>query len=304
MSRRVQRSLRPRAAAAPPAAEAGQATAPAAPRESETFDALRARIKDRYDTLSPHLQRLARYALEDPNLFALETIVAIAERAQVQPSTLIRFAKEFGYTGFSQMQQVFKLRLIEGGPAYRERAYRHRKRLEGQAADNPVAVLAEFADASALCLERLKESVKPEAFEQALAMLGKAQQIYVIGQRRAFPIAAYVAYGMTRLEYRCTLFDFVGGMVPQQAATLHGDDLLVAVAFAEYTPAVVDIVRDVHIRGVPILAITDVPSSPLARYSTLSFLVDDMDVHRFRPIAGAICLVQSLMIALGATREG
>jgi hypothetical protein len=28
-----------------------------------------------------------------------------------------------------------------------------------------------------------------------------------------------------------------------------------------------------------------------------------MDVHRFRPIAGAICLVQALMIALGATRE-
>jgi DNA-binding MurR/RpiR family transcriptional regulator len=301
MSRGLQRTTRQRGATT--SAPAGERRAKAAATASETFDALRARIKDRYESLSPHLQRLSRYALEDPNLFALETIIAIAERAQVQPSTLIRFAKEFGYTGFSQMQQVFRLRLIEGGPAYRERAYRHRKRLEAQAADNPVAVLAEFADASALCLERLKETVQPEAFQKALAMLRAARHIYVIGQRRAFPIAAYVAYGMTRLEYRCTLLDFVGGMVPQQAATLQGDDLLVAVAFAEYTPAVVDIVHDVHIRGVPILAITDVPSSPLARHSSLSFLVDDMDVHRFRPIAGAICLVQAMMIALGATRE-
>ena len=109
--------------------------------------------------------------------------------------------------------------------------------------------------------------------------------------------------GLSRLELRCTFLDFVGGMAPQQAATMRASDLLFAVAFAEYTPAVVDIVQDVHLRGVPVLAITDVPESPLARYSSLSFLVDEADTHQFRPIAGAICLVQTLMIALGAGRE-
>ncbi len=76
----------------------------------ETFDSLRDRITARYDDLSPHLQRLARIALEDPNSVALETVAAIAARVGVQPSTLIRFAKEFGYSGFSQMQKIFKLR--------------------------------------------------------------------------------------------------------------------------------------------------------------------------------------------------
>ena len=120
-----------------------------------SFDTLRHELQERYDGLSPHLQRLARRALEDPNAFALETVVRLAEDAQVQPSTLIRFAKEFGYSGFSDMQKVFKVRLIEGAPVYRELIYRHRDQLENAAKEDPISILREFTDASILCLERL-----------------------------------------------------------------------------------------------------------------------------------------------------
>lgn len=264
----------------------------------QSFDALRHALQERYDDLSPHLQRLARFALDDPNAFALETVTRLADVADVQPSTLIRFAKELGYSGFSDMQKIFKLRLIEGAPAYRERIYRHRDSLEKAAKDDPAAILNEFTDASIMCLERLRDSVQPETLAQALALMDRADTIYVIGQRRAFPIASYLAYGLTRLERRCQLLDFVGGMVPQQIATLRQTDLLIAIAFAEYTPAVVDAVTDAHIRGIPMFTLTDVPTSPLARHSDLYFCVDDADIHRFRPIAGSISLVQSLIIGL------
>ena len=45
--------------------------------------------------------------------------------------------------------------------------------------------------------------------------------------------------------------------------------LLVAVSFAEYAQPVVDAVSDAHIRNVPVLAITDAITSPLARHSGL-----------------------------------
>ena len=51
-------------------------------KESETFDAFRVRLRSRYEDLSPHLQRLARLALEDPNAFALDTVTGIAGRAE------------------------------------------------------------------------------------------------------------------------------------------------------------------------------------------------------------------------------
>ena len=263
-----------------------------------SFDTLRRQIHKAYDALSPHLQRVAQHALDDPNAFALETVATLSSRSGVQPSTIIRFAKEFGYSGFSEMQQVFKLRLIEGAPAYRERIFDHKRQLAASTREDPLAVLHEFCDASALCLEQLKDTIDGDDLRRAVTMLQEAEHIYVVGQRRAFPIASYFAYGLVRLERRCQLLDFVGGMVLQQVATMRSTDLLVAVSFTEYAPSVVEVVRDAHIRGIPTLTITDLPSSPLAMHGTVWFTVDNADVHQFKPIAGAIALVQSLIIAL------
>ena len=57
------------------------------PAPPASFDSLRAAIHDRYERLSPHLQRIARFALDDPNRFALGTVAGIAQATEVQPSS-------------------------------------------------------------------------------------------------------------------------------------------------------------------------------------------------------------------------
>jgi DNA-binding MurR/RpiR family transcriptional regulator len=265
---------------------------------SETFETLRARIRARFDDLSPHLQRLARLALEDPNRFALQTIAATAAVAEVQPSALIRFAREFGYDGFSALQQVFKLRLIEGASAYREQVYEAHT-----AATEPgdaMRVLAECVDDMAASLQRLKTSICSDDLAKGIDLLRGASHIYVAGLRRSRPIAAYLAYGLIRMERPCSLLDIDGGMAAQQVANMRGSDVLAAVAFAEYAPAVVDVVRDAYLRGSPVLAITDVPSSPLVRNSYVAFRFDEAPTAAFRPISGPLALVQTLIVSLSA----
>ncbi len=269
----------------------------------ESFDQLRPVMHEKFDELSPHLQRLASFALDDPNTFALETVVSIAGATGVQPSSLVRFAKAFGYSGFTEMQKVFRLRLIEGAASYRNDIYAERGKLERAAEDDPLAIFHEFTGASILALEQFRETVDGKSLKRAIHMMDAAAHIYVIGLRRAFPVAAYVAYGLTRLEYRCQLLDFVGGMVPQQVTTMTPKDLLIAISYAEYAPPVVDVVKDAHIRGIPVLTITDTLSSPLARNAAVCFTMNDADVHRFRPLAATMGLVQSLIIALGYLRD-
>lgn len=262
----------------------------------ETFDALRGRIRDRFDDLSPHLQRIARLALDQPNQLALQTIAVIARSLDVQPSTLIRFAKEFGYDGFSGMQQVFKLRLIEGAPVYRERMYE--ERFAAGRPEEVDATLNGCVDALIASLERLRREVRPEDLARAVELCVSARHIYVAGLRRSRPIATYFAYGMNRLERRCSLLDFGGGMAAQQVANMGHRDLLVAVAFTPYASAVVDVVRDANLRRLQIVAITDTDSSPLARDATLAFSVDREATGLFRPISGAIGLVQTIIESL------
>ena len=235
-------------------------------------------------------------ALEKPNDFALNTVVGIAGDLEVQPSTLIRFAKEFGYRGFSEMQRVFRLRLIEGAP----RAAREGLCTPGRpaAGERLGALLDGCVDALIASLEDLRRSVSPADARQATQMLRQAEHIYVAGLRRSRPIATYLAYGLTRSERQCSLIDFGGGMAAEQIATMRSSDLLVAIAFTPYTQSVVDITLDTHLSGKRILVLTDVPESPLARHAELTFLVDNSATSQFRPISGAIALVQTLIRGL------
>jgi DNA-binding MurR/RpiR family transcriptional regulator len=274
-----------------------RSTAAASEVSPETFEALRQRLRNRFDQLSPHLQRIARSALEKPNDFALNTVVGIAGELDVQPSTLIRFAKEFGYRGFSEMQRVFRLRLIEGGPRAREEVFA-RRASPGEARDFG-ALLNGCVDALVASLEDLRRSVSPDALETATQMLRQAEHVYIAGLRRSRPIATYLAYGLTRCERQCSLLDFGSGMAAEQIATMRPNDLLVAIAFTPYTQSVVDITLDTHLSGKRILVLTDVPESPLARHADLAFLVDNSATSQFRPISGAIALVQTLITGLG-----
>jgi DNA-binding MurR/RpiR family transcriptional regulator len=65
-------------------------------------------IQQKFSRLSKRLQQLAHYILENQAEIAFNTVVTIAERANVHPSSLIRFANAFGFSGFSDMQKLFK----------------------------------------------------------------------------------------------------------------------------------------------------------------------------------------------------
>ena len=260
----------------------------------ETFDALRQRIRDRFPNLSPHLQRIARASLEEPNGFALNTTSVIAEGLEIQPSTLIRFAKEFGYGGFSDLQRVFRQRLIEGQASVREQVL--------EAADTTTtdmrAVLDACIEAHRTALAKVRGSADVAALTEAAQMMRQARHVYVAGLRRSRPIADYLVYGLLRGERASSAVDFAGGMSGPQVATVRPNDLLVAIAFPPYSKPVVDLVMDAHVAGRRIVAITDCRESPLARFAQTSLLVESDAASRFQPISGVIAVVQALLMAV------
>ena len=87
------------------------------------LETLRTEIASRYDELSPRLKQVASYVLDNPNDIAIETLSVISGRCGVQPSTIVRFAKVFGYKGASEMQRLFRDEILAASPSpsYSER---------------------------------------------------------------------------------------------------------------------------------------------------------------------------------------
>ena len=139
-----------------------------------SFDEFRSRVHTRYDELSPHLQRIARHVLHNPNEIALGTVTQLAEAISVQPSTVIRFCKQFGFSGFSALQQVLRLRLIEGAPELRSRAARRPPGASAAGGDDPLSAFHDFTRASIQSLEQQSDLVDPADFDTAVDMLARA----------------------------------------------------------------------------------------------------------------------------------
>jgi DNA-binding MurR/RpiR family transcriptional regulator len=157
-------------------------------------------------SLSPGLRDIADYALNNLNDMALETIVVIAS-VPACPSSLIRFAQAFGFDGFTAMRRVFREQLVERTADYAERIRGLRR---SDVASGPVSVLDRLVSAGIGALEHLRGATPPEQIERAVALLAGAEAIHVVGQRRAFGVAAYMAYAIGQLGLRTYLLDGVG----------------------------------------------------------------------------------------------
>ncbi|WP_324733129.1 MurR/RpiR family transcriptional regulator [Pseudomonas paeninsulae] len=268
-----------------------------------TLDELREQITLRYDSLSKRLKQIGRFVLDYPNDVALETVVVIAERSAVQPSALIRFAQAFGYSGFSDMQRVFQAALMHGNANYRERIRLSREGEQDIDADQPLSVLRAFAGADMAALEQLPLTVDGQVFAQAVEFLAKAPGILLAGQRRAFPVAAYLAYALSHLDRPVRLLDGLGGMLKEQVRSAGRQDVLVAISFSPYAPETREVVDLARQRGLRVIALTDSPLSPLVQQADVWFDVRDAEVQGFRTLNATLCLAQSLAVAAGYRLE-
>ena len=270
---------------------------PPAVHPATDYEQLQAEIGRRFPGLSRQLQRIARFALERPQDVALDTVAAAASKAEVQPSAMVRFAQALGYDGYTDMQRIFRDRLVERSGSYRERIASLRR--VAPALSRPKAVLHGFVSDSIANLSHLEEHVAPERLDHAVALLASAKRVHVLAQRRAFPVACYLAYALGQLELPVSLLDGVGGMVREQARAMRPGEALVAVSFRNYSPEVIELAADAHRRGVAVIVITDSAVSPLARSAAVAFDLGDPSDRPFRSLVEPMCLAQALVVSVG-----
>ena len=264
------------------------------------YDELARTITESYPQLPNRLQGIARFALGNPDAMALSTVAEIARDAAVPPSAVIRFANALGYPGFTDLQRIYRERLVARSATYRERIEQMRQsgRDEGH-------LYPQVVDSAMQELERLREHADPRRLTRATDAIVAAGSVYLLAQRRAFAVSAYLAYGLAQLDVRAFLLDSVGGMLQQQINTIRRGDVLIAASFRNYTEEVVQAADTAKRKGASVIAITDVGVSPLARAATVTLEIGDDPTVPFRTLAAPLCAAQALVMAVGyALGEG
>jgi DNA-binding MurR/RpiR family transcriptional regulator len=264
-----------------------------------SYDELRGAIAQRHRALSGRLQQIAEFVLDHPTEVALGTVAEVAERSGVPPSAIVRFAHALGFGGFTQMQQVFRSRLVAGvAPSYKARLARMKHEERSILGRKPAAVLGRFVAEAQSALVALSQSAHARELEAATAILAKARDIYLLGLGGSFPVATHLAYVLRKLGRRVVLLDGMGGSIHEQSHPATSDDALVAISFRNYYPDTARLFPELVARRVPAISITDSLLSPIVEGATVVFEIQDMPEPALRTLVAPMCLVQALAIGL------
>ena len=266
-----------------------------APRD---FDTLKHRLVEIEPSLPKRLKQTAAYALRHPDEVALGTAASVARRAEVQASTLVRFAQALGFAGFSELQGVFRENLRHRWPDYQERLHT----LPAHAPGDPSSLLEGFADAASRSVAALRAGLDRKALAEAVNRLAAARLVFVVAQRRSFGVAHYLAYAFGQLGVAAVLADDVGGLGGEQLGAIEVKDALLAVSFAPYSPKTLALVEAARARGASVVAITDSALSPLAALADVRLEVSEADFGAFRSLAATFSLATTLAVAVAERR--
>lgn len=245
--------------------------------------------------LPRRLRQCAEYLAANADRIAVSTVAELARRAEVPPSAVMRFCQILGFSGFSEMQKLFRAAYAPGFPDYATRL----ANLRSGPASSPATLLAAFVQAGRASLEALAGACDAAALGQGADLLARAQTVHVIGLRRAHPVASYLAYMLENMRISVVQ---QGGADPD-AAPVPGD-VLVAISMAPYAAETLDLARRAAASGVPVVAVTDHLASPLAPLAAAVITVAEVDFGAFRSLSATLAVAMTLAVAAASAREG
>lgn len=290
--------------AARPVKAVSKAKAPPPAAHGGAVDALLERVSAEFDGLSRQLKLIARYVEQHRGHLGLEKIQDVAARSGVQPSAVVRFAKHFGFSGYTELQKIFRdgiSQQIAPSHNYQARIRDVIDHAQGRLSSADIA--AEFIGGAIAGMRELQRGVHGSTLDDAVELLAHAPSIWVAGARRSFPAASYLTYALQHADRPIHLVTGVGGMHEGQLRGLRDGDVMIAISYAPYAEETGLAARLAVERGASLIAITDSRMSPLAGDAAVTLLVSESSTFGFRSLTNTMALAQSLFIALAYRLE-
>ncbi|GAA0757319.1 MurR/RpiR family transcriptional regulator [Ideonella azotifigens] len=289
---------------APPVAPAAS-PAPAERAQAESpVHALLQRIAAEYPSLSKQLKQIAQHVEQHSDHLGLEKIQDVAARCGVQPSAVVRFAKHFGFSGYSELQKLFRDGIAAQIAPTRNYQARIREVIaQGQGRLSSADIAYEFIAGAIAGMNELQRDLHGSTLGDAVELLAQAPAIWVVGARRSFPVATYLAYALQHTDKPVQLVTGMGAMHEGQLRSLRRDDVMIAISFAPYAQETTQAAEAAAAQGARLIAITDSRMGPLAALALTTLVVNESSTFGFRGLTNVMALAQSLFIALAYRLE-
>jgi len=251
-------------------------------------------------TLTRSHREMADYVLAHPLQAATMPIDELAATVGVSVATANRFARALEFDGYPQ----FRAALVLGFETTLAPVEKLRSKLE-----HPATVADVFATALAESqrnIDLTRRSLDAHSCEQAVDAILNARRIYIIG----FGSSSWLGGLLQRcLDPYCDNVQLLASIESSSFGArvltrLQPTDLLIAIAYPRYFADTVFLARRAREAGVPVLALTDRVTSPLAPLATVSLYAHTDSQYFATSEASALALIEALCSAVAHRAKG
>lgn len=263
------------------------------------MDGFRTLLLTERDRFTRKMLAAGSFAIENPHEVALSPVSALAERSGLAATNFVRLAQAMGFSGFSEMQRLFRDPLHKSFQPTLEERIRHSRGEQVIPDPNDMVALGRsFVQANVASLNHLSDRIGMMPLEAAVDQIMDARMVYVIGVDRSFGPAAYLSYALNRAGVQSVQILGLGSAIEDHAAVMAPGDLLVAISFPPYASDTVTVAGVARRKGNPIIAVTDSAVSPITDGATHVLTIEDAELHGFRALTALMTVVQTLMMGV------
>ena len=143
----------------------------------QNINDLNSLLQESYPKLSKKMKLIAFYIIDQPQKLALNTLAVIASDIGVYPSTLVRFAKHYGFSGFAEIQELFKVKISQSAINYHQRITDVQKVTVGDVSTNSSNIFHDVTSRNIAATKLLSEQINEELIEESVKALCTANEV-------------------------------------------------------------------------------------------------------------------------------
>ena len=258
------------------------------------------RIARALPALTHSHRKMADYVLDHPFQVATMAIDEWATTLGVSAATANRFARALGFTGYPQ----FRAALFSDFESTLAPVVKLRSRLE-----SPATALDVFVSSLSNIQRNIgltQQTLDAHSCEQAVNTILRAKRICIIGFGASSWLGGLLQRG---LDSHCTDVQLLANVEGSSFAArtlsrLQPTDLLIAIAFPRYSAETVFLAQRAWDTGIPVLALTDRATSPLAPLAAVSLYIHAESEYFSNCEASTLALIEALCSAVAHRTQG
>ncbi len=261
------------------------------PSTAGDVEEVEALIAQRFNDLSPRQQQAARYIVDNPEEVALRSMRAMAGRAGVDPSTMVRLAQDLGFSGYDDLRECYRRKLVVGAGTWSGRLQRIRRRKEDSSTS---ALVSEILAQGQRNLEKTFSAETVAALENSKRLLSDARQVYVVGLRSMFPAAFYLHYACQMVNTKTVLLTGTGGTFADSLRYAQPGDVVLAFSCRPYAKDTVRAVEFMKRLGGKAIAVTDSKMSPIANLADVVVVASNASMSVLPTVIPFMAIAEAL----------